>query len=97
MTLRQPVAVLLAAGLLAADTALSELWGQPVVIENGSGAGGTLAWAMAAQASPEGHTLTVASASGRCTWRSRRSVHFTFRASDRPCLSLGTAGSCRLR
>ena len=40
---------------------LSELWGQPVVIENRSGAGGTLAWAMLAQATPDGHTLTVVS------------------------------------
>jgi tripartite-type tricarboxylate transporter receptor subunit TctC len=40
---------------------LSELWGQPVVIENRSGAGGTLAWAVAAQATPDGHTLAVVS------------------------------------
>src|SRR5919106_957192 len=40
---------------------LSEMWGQPVVIENRSGAGGTLAWAMVAQATPDGHTLTVTS------------------------------------
>src|SRR5688572_16514453 len=40
---------------------LSEMWGQPVVIENRSGAGGTLAWAIAAQATPDGHTLTVVS------------------------------------
>ena len=40
---------------------LSDLWGQPVVIENRSGAGGTLAWAMLAQATPDGHTLTVVS------------------------------------
>ena len=36
---------------------LSEIWGQPVVIENRSGAGGTLAWAIAAKATPDGHTL----------------------------------------
>ena len=40
---------------------LSDLWGQPVVIENRSGAGGTLAWAIVAQATPDGHTLTVVS------------------------------------
>src|SRR5688572_6618617 len=40
---------------------LSELWGQPVVIENRSGAGGTLAWAVAAKATPDGHTITVVS------------------------------------
>ena len=40
---------------------LSDMWGQPVVIENRSGAGGTVAWAMVAQATPDGHTLTVVS------------------------------------
>ena len=40
---------------------LSDMWGQPVVIENRSGAGGTLAWAVAAQATPDGHTLTIVS------------------------------------
>ena len=42
---------------------LSELWGQPVVIENRSGAGSTLANAVVAQATPDGHTLLVVSAS----------------------------------
>ena len=40
---------------------LEGLWGHPVVIENRSGAGGTLAWAVAAQATPDGHTLAVVS------------------------------------
>ncbi|HYC46824.1 MAG TPA: tripartite tricarboxylate transporter substrate binding protein [Burkholderiales bacterium] len=42
---------------------LSDLWGQPVVIENRSGAGSTLANAMVAQATPDGHTLLMVSAS----------------------------------
>jgi tripartite-type tricarboxylate transporter receptor subunit TctC len=42
---------------------LSELWGQPVIIENRSGAGSTLASAMVAQATPDGHTLLMVSAS----------------------------------
>jgi tripartite-type tricarboxylate transporter receptor subunit TctC len=42
---------------------LSEMWGQPVVIENRSGAGSTLASAMVAQATPDGHTLLVVSTS----------------------------------
>jgi tripartite-type tricarboxylate transporter receptor subunit TctC len=42
---------------------LSGLWGQPVVIENRSGAGSTLANAMVAQATPDGHTLLVVSTS----------------------------------
>lgn len=41
---------------------LSELWGQPVVIENRTGAGGTLASAVVAQATPDGHTLSLVSA-----------------------------------
>src|SRR4051812_41652035 len=36
---------------------LSERWGQPVVIENRVGAGGTLGTASVAKASPDGYTL----------------------------------------
>ncbi len=42
---------------------LSDLWGQPVVIENRTGAGSSIANAMAAQATPDGYTLLVISAS----------------------------------
>jgi tripartite-type tricarboxylate transporter receptor subunit TctC len=42
---------------------LSEMWGQPVIIENRSGGGSTLASAMVAQATPDGHTLMMVSAS----------------------------------
>lgn len=41
---------------------LSELWGQPVVIENRTGAGGTLGSAIVAQSTPDGHTLNLVSA-----------------------------------
>lgn len=41
----------------------ADLWGQPVVIENRSGAGGSIAAAMAAQATPDGYTILVISAS----------------------------------
>jgi tripartite-type tricarboxylate transporter receptor subunit TctC len=42
---------------------LSEMWGQPVIIENRSGAGSTLASALVAQSTPDGHTLLLVSAS----------------------------------
>ena len=42
---------------------LADLWGQPVVIENRSGAGGSIAASMAAQATPDGYTILLISAS----------------------------------
>ena len=42
---------------------LSEMWGQPIIIENRPGAGSTLASAMVAQATPDGHTLLMVSTS----------------------------------
>src|SRR5689334_3155982 len=42
---------------------LSDIWGQPVIIENRSGAGGRLATEMVARATPDGHTLLLTSSS----------------------------------
>jgi tripartite-type tricarboxylate transporter receptor subunit TctC len=42
---------------------LAEIWKQPVVIENRSGAGSSVASAMVAKATPDGYTLMVVSAS----------------------------------
>ena len=42
---------------------LSELWKQPVVFENRSGAGGSLANAMVAKSTPDGYTLSMISSS----------------------------------
>ena len=41
---------------------LSELWGQPVVIDNRPGAGGTIGAAIVAKSPPDGYTLLVHSA-----------------------------------
>ncbi len=42
---------------------LADIWGKPVVMENRSGAGGSIATTLAAQASPDGHTAIYVSAS----------------------------------
>ena len=42
---------------------LSEIWKQPVVYENRSGAGGSVANAMVAKANPDGYTLSMISSS----------------------------------
>src|SRR5688572_26767677 len=40
---------------------MSESWGQSVVIENRTGAGGTIGTGIVAKATPDGHTLLVSS------------------------------------
>ena len=40
---------------------LSEIWGQQVIVENQAGAGGNIAFATAARAAPDGHTIMFAS------------------------------------
>src|SRR5574339_174020 len=38
---------------------LSQVWGQPLVIDNRPGAGGTVGTALVARSSPDGHTLLI--------------------------------------
>lgn len=42
---------------------LADIWGKPVVMENRSGAGGSIATTLVAQAAPDGYTVLYASAS----------------------------------
>jgi tripartite-type tricarboxylate transporter receptor subunit TctC len=44
------------------STPLSAKWGQPVIIDNRPGAGGTIGTGLAAKSPPDGHTLVVVSA-----------------------------------
>lgn len=64
----KPIRIVVPAAGNAADTVarmlgpkMSDIWKQPVVVENRAGAGGTLAAAVIAKAAPDGHSLMLIS------------------------------------
>jgi len=69
---------------------LSDLWGQPVVIENRSGAGSTLASAAVAQATPDGHTLLMISTSFAITATLQKSLPYDARKDFRGVTQIGS-------
>jgi tripartite-type tricarboxylate transporter receptor subunit TctC len=70
---------------------LAELWSQPVVIENRSGAGSTLANAMVAQATPDGHTLLMISTSFAITATLQKNLPYDARKDFRGVTQIGSS------
>src|SRR4029453_10212601 len=68
---------------------LAELWGPPVVIENRSGAGSTLASTMVAQATPDGHTLMVVSTAFVITATLQKNLPYDARKDFRGVAQIG--------
>ena len=69
---------------------LSDLWGQPVVIENRSGAGGMFATASVAQSVPDGHTLLMISTSFAITATIQKNLPYDARKDFRGVTQIGT-------
>ncbi len=70
---------------------LAEFWGQPVVVENRSGAGSTLANAMVAQATPDGHTLLMVSTSFAITATLQKNLPYDARKDFRGVTQVGSS------
>jgi tripartite-type tricarboxylate transporter receptor subunit TctC len=70
---------------------LADLWGQPVVIENRSGAGSVFASAMVAQATPDGHTLLMISTSFAITAILQKNLPYDARKDFRGVTQVGSS------
>ena len=55
---------------------LSRLWGQPVIVENQSGAGATAAPARVAKAPADGHTLLLNTSAQAYSWAARKDLSY---------------------
>jgi tripartite-type tricarboxylate transporter receptor subunit TctC len=72
---------------------LSELWGQSVIVENRSGGGSTVASAMVARATPDGHTLLVVSSAFAITAVLQKGLPYDSVRDFRGVTQIGTATS----
>ena len=70
---------------------LTEAWGQPVIVDNRSGASGVIAMETAARASPDGHTLLVSN-SQMATNMLLGKVSFDIRKAYAPVVGLTVQG-----
>ncbi|HSN40053.1 MAG TPA: tripartite tricarboxylate transporter substrate binding protein [Burkholderiales bacterium] len=71
---------------------LNQAWGQPIIVDNRPGAGGTIAMTLAANAAPDGYTLLMVSGSSLVNAAHVTKVPFDLRKAYAPIAQL-TSGS----
>jgi len=72
---------------------LSELWGQPVIVDNRSGGGSTIASALVAKATPDGHTLLLVSTAFSITAVLQKNLPYDAAKDFRGVAQIGTVTS----